>query len=295
VNAGLLVAIIVIVLIVLALAWFLMRQQRTARLRKQFGPEYERAVSESGSRQAAEAELEDRRARREKLEIIALEPAARDRYLEQWRLVQAQFVDSPTEATRAADRLINEVMRDRGYPVEDFEQRAADISVDHPQVVDDYRAAHAVAEANERSEASTEDLRQALVHYRSLFEELLETHGAAAIGLHDTGGRRDDTVVDTDHDGTTDRADVPAGADVPADRAGDGVPADGDGVPADREGVPADREGVPAGEDTAVRRDEAEHDEAVREHEATRHEGGTTEARPAASTPPERRTTEEAR
>ena len=268
-NAGLLVAIIVIVVIVLALAWILMRQQRTARLRKQFGPEYERAVSESGSRQAAEAELEDRRARREKLEIVALEPAARGRYLEQWRLVQAQFVDSPTEATRAADRLINEVMRDRGYPVEDFEQRAADISVDHPQVVDDYRAAHAVAEANERSEAGTEDLRQALVHYRSLFEELLETHGAAAIGLHDTGGRRDDTVVDTDHDGTTDRA-----ADVPADRAGDGVP---------------------AGEDTAARRDEAEHDEAVREHEATRHEGGTTEARPAASTPPERRTTEEAR
>jgi hypothetical protein len=273
VNAGLLVAIIVIVVIVLALAWFLMRRQRTARLRKQFGPEYERAVSESGSRQAAEAELEDRRARREKLEIVALEPAARDRYLEQWRLVQAQFVDSPTEATRAADRLINEVMRERGYPVEDFEQRAADISVDHPQVVDDYRAAHAVAEANERSEASTEDLRQALVHYRSLFEELLETHGAAAIGLHDTGGRRDDTVVDTDHDGITDRADVPA----------------------DRDGVPADRDGVPAGEDTAARRDEAEHDEAVREHEATQHEGGTTEARPAASTPPERRTTEEAR
>jgi hypothetical protein len=286
VNAGLLVAIIVIVVIVLALAWFLMRRQRTARLRKQFGPEYERAVSESGSRQAAEAELEDRRARREKLEIVALEPAARDRYLEQWRLVQAQFVDSPTEATRAADRLINEVMRDRGYPVEDFEQRAADVSVDHPQVVDDYRAAHAVAEANERSEASTEDLRQALVHYRSLFEELLETHGAAAIGLHDTGGRRDDTVVDTDHDGTTDRADVPA------DRADDGVPADraGDGVPADR-----DRDGVPDGEETVARRDEAEHDEAVREHEATRHEGGTTEARPAASTPPERRTTEEAR
>jgi hypothetical protein len=282
VNVGLLVAIIVIVLIVLALAWILMRQRRTARLRKQFGPEYERAVNESGSRQAAEAELEDRRARREKLEIVALEPAARDRYLEQWRLVQAQFVDSPTEATRAADRLINEVMRDRGYPVEDFEQRAADVSVDHPQVVDDYRAAHAVAEANERSEASTEDLRQALVHYRSLFEELLETHGAAAIGLHDTGGRRDDTVVDTDHDGTTDRA-----ADVPADRAAD--------VPADRDGVPADREGVPAGEDTAVRRDEAEHDEAVREHEATRHEGGTTEATPAASTPPERRTSEEAR
>jgi cytoskeletal protein RodZ len=230
VNAGLLVAIIVIAVIVLALAWLLMRQQRTARLRKQFGPEYERAVSESGSRQAAEAELEDRRARHEKFEIVALDPAARDRYLEQWRLVQAQFVDSPTEATRAADRLINEVMRECGYPVEEFEQRAADISVDHPQVVDDYRAAHTVAEANERSEASTEDLRQALVHYRSLFEDLLETHGAAAIGLHEASAGRDDAAAAGEH--------------------------------------------------------------AVREHEAVRHEGGTTDERPsAASTPPERRTT----
>ena len=91
-----------------------------------------------------------------------------------WRNTQAQFVDEPVEATREADRLITSVMRDRGYPVDDFEQRAADISVDHPQVVDDYRAAHAIAAANDRSEANTEDLRQALVHYRSLFEELLE-------------------------------------------------------------------------------------------------------------------------
>jgi hypothetical protein len=89
-------------------------------------------------------------------------------------MTQARFVDEPAEATREADRLITSVMRDRGYPVDDFEQRTADVSVDHPQVVDDYRAAHAIAAANERSEASTEDLRQALVHYRSLFEELLE-------------------------------------------------------------------------------------------------------------------------
>jgi hypothetical protein len=174
VNTGLLVSIIVIAVVVLALAWLLMRQRRSARLRKQFGPEYERAINQAGSRQAAEAELEDRRLRRQKLEIVVLDSGARVRYLEQWRLVQAQFVDSPPEATRAADRLINEVMRERGYPVEDFEQRAADVSVDHPQVVDDYRAAHTVAEANERSEATTEDLRQALVHYRSLFEDLLE-------------------------------------------------------------------------------------------------------------------------
>jgi hypothetical protein len=236
VNAGLLVAIIVIVVIVLALAWVLARQRRTRRLQEQFGPEYERAVNETGNRQAAEAELQDRRARRERLEIVALAPAARERYLERWRLVQAQFVDSPTAATRAADRLINEVMRERGYPVEEFEQRAADISVDHPQVVDDYRAAHGVAEANERSEASTEDLRQALVHYRSLFEDLLETHGAAAIGLHhETAAIREDAA--------------------------------------------------------AAERDQDAHGATVREHE-----GGSTDVRPpAASTPQERRTTEEAR
>ncbi len=212
-SAGLLVAIIVIVVVVLALAWIMQRRQRTARLRKQFGPEYDRAISDSGSRQAAEQELEERRTRRQKLVIVALDVPARDRYLEQWRLVQARFVDSPPEATRAADRLISEVMRERGYPVEDFEQRAADVSVDHPQVVDDYRAAHTVAEANERSEATTEDLRQALVHYRSLFEDLLEVDepgtstgreeaaiedDEAAVGRDDVAVGRDEVAVARD-------------------------------------------------------------------------------------------------
>ena len=190
-NTGLLVSVIVVVM--LALAWLLLRQQRTARLRKHFGPEYERAIGASSSRQAAESELEDRRLRREQLEIVPPDPGARDRHLEQWRLVQARFVDSPTEATRAADRLINEVMRERGYPVEEFEQRAADVSVDRPQVVDDYRAAHAVAEANERSEATTEDLRQALVHYRSLFEDLLEVDET---GAPDAAAARDAAARD---------------------------------------------------------------------------------------------------
>jgi hypothetical protein len=198
VNTGLLVAIIVIVVVVLALAWFVGRQLRTARLRRQFGPEYDRAVSGSG-RQAAESDLEDRRARRHKLEIVPLEVRARDRYLQEWRLVQARFVDSPPEATRSADRLISEVMRERGYPVEDFDQRAADISVDHPQVVEDYRAAHKVAEANERSSASTEDLRQALVHYRSLFEDLLE------VGPGEPAGPNGERARDARDDGSRDR------------------------------------------------------------------------------------------
>jgi hypothetical protein len=211
VNTGLLVAIIVIVVVVLALAWILGRQMRSARLRKQFGPEYERAVSDSGNRQAAERDLQDRRTRRQKLEIVPLEVGARDRYLEQWHLVQARFVDSPTEATRSADRLINEVMRERGYPVEDFDQRAADISVDHPQVVDDYRVAHTVAEANERSEATTEDLRQALVHYRSLFEDLLEVDEPGEPPARDADTTRDadataDATVGRDEPTTPDDA-----------------------------------------------------------------------------------------
>jgi hypothetical protein len=144
-DTGLLVAILVVIVLLALLAFFAGRQRRSRRLQDKFGPEYDRTVEET-----------------------------RTRYLEAWRNTQAQFVDEPAEATREADRLITSVMRDRGYPVDDFEQRAADISVDHPQVVDDYRAAHAIAARNDRSEASTEDLRQALVHYRSLFEELLE-------------------------------------------------------------------------------------------------------------------------
>src|SRR4029453_12600804 len=132
------------------------------------------AGGEAGARRAAEAELLDRTERRQQFDIVPLEPEARTRYLEAWRHTQAQFVDEPAEATREADRLATSGMRDRGAPVDHCEQRAPAISVDHPQVVDDYRAAHAIAARNDRSEASTEDLRQALVHYRSLFEELLE-------------------------------------------------------------------------------------------------------------------------
>ena len=173
-DTGLLVAILVVLILLALLAIFAGRQRRSRKLQDTFGPEYDRTVEEAGDRRAAETELQERTERRAGFDIVPLEPEARARYIEAWRNTQAQFVDEPVEATREADRLITAVMRDRGYPVDDFEQRAADISVDHPQVVDDYRAAHAIAAANDRSEASTEDLRQALVHYRSLFEELLE-------------------------------------------------------------------------------------------------------------------------
>ena len=184
-DAGLLIAIIVVLVLLALLAFFAGRQRRSRKLQETFGPEYDRTVEQAGDRKAAEAELKERAERRGGFDIVALEPEARARYVEAWRHTQAQFVDEPAEATREADRLITSVMRDRGYPVDDFDQRAADLSVDHPQVVDDYRAAHTIAVANDRSEASTEDLRQALVHYRSLFEDLLEDRPAEERGAEE--------------------------------------------------------------------------------------------------------------
>jgi hypothetical protein len=167
------VLIAVAVLAVVLIALFLARRQRSTKLRGRFGPEYDRAVSEEG-RRSGEAELRERVERRERLEVRELSPDARNRYSESWRLVQERFVDHPVQSIRDADQLVQQVMRDRGYPTDDFEQRAADISVDHPDVVDDYRAAHGAAEASSRGDATTEDLRQAMVRYRSLFTRLLE-------------------------------------------------------------------------------------------------------------------------
>src|SRR5688572_5638233 len=165
----LLVAVIVVLLCVVGV--LLLRQRRSAQLREGFGPEYDRVVEERGPR-AGEAELRERSDRRRSYDIRPLEPAARDRYAERWRATQAQFVDQPANALADADQLVAEVMRERGYPVEDFDQQADDVSVDHPHVVEHYRKAHKIQSARE---ASTEELRQGLVHYRALFDELLET------------------------------------------------------------------------------------------------------------------------
>ena len=165
-----------IVLVVLMIAFgATRRRQRTTQLREGFGPEYDRTVEDAGSRRRAESELAERQERREQLDIRPLTPAARDRYMDRWRDTQTHFVDDPGSAVGGADSLVQEVMRERGYPTDDFEQRAADISVDHPHIVEHYRAAHDISQSHERGEASTEDLRQSLVHYRALFEELLET------------------------------------------------------------------------------------------------------------------------
>jgi hypothetical protein len=177
VNVGIVIAILVVVVVVVLLAVVLGQRRRTGRLQEQFGPEYQRTVARTGDQRSAEADLTAREQRRRELDIIPLEPAARDRYVETWRVTQGKFVDDPAGATREADMLVAEVMRDRGYPVDDFDQRAADVSVDHPQVAENYRAAHAVYQANEQGLASTDDLRQAFVHYRSLFSELLDVEG----------------------------------------------------------------------------------------------------------------------
>jgi hypothetical protein len=167
------VIVAAVVVALLAIAALALRGRRRRGLQERFGPEYDRAVETTGDRREAEAELREREERHEELEIRELTPAARDRYFDEWRVVQARFVDAPGEAVGEADRLVQQVMRDRGYPVDDFETRAGALSVDHPHVVQNYRAAHGVWAANERGEATTEDLRQSLVHYRSLFEELL--------------------------------------------------------------------------------------------------------------------------
>jgi hypothetical protein len=168
--------IVIAAIVVLAvIAWAVMRSRRSQQMRERYGPEYDRTVEERGRRREAEQELAQREEKRQRLDIVPLSPEARDRYLASWREVQGRFVDDPAGALGDADGLVEGVMRDRGYPMDEFEQRAADISVDHPNVVENYRAGHAVYLANERGEATTEDLRQAVIHYRALFDELLET------------------------------------------------------------------------------------------------------------------------
>ena len=190
-----LIAVVVVVIVVGMIAMSASRKRRTRGLQEGFGPEYDRTVETTGDRKAAERDLEERRERREQLDIRELAPAARERYAGEWRDVQVRFVDNPGGAVREADTLVQQVMRDRGYPTDDFEQRAADISVDHPHVAEHYRAAHGVWSANERGQASTEDLRQSLVHYRSLFDELLGTGGADDALARDTASEDTEAEV----------------------------------------------------------------------------------------------------
>lgn len=172
---------VVIVAVIALVAVVVQQQQRRARLRQTFGPEYERLLRERGNRREAERELAGRYERRRGLDIRPLGAEQREMYAREWTDVQARFVDMPADAVRDADSLLSRVMRERGYPVGDFEQRAADVSVDHPGVVDNYRRAHAISQRSAAGEASTEDLRQAMVHYRSLFNQMLAEGDAADV------------------------------------------------------------------------------------------------------------------
>lgn len=164
---------LVLLLAVIAMAIVLMQRRRTNKLRSRFGPEYTRTVEAAGNPRKAEAALLDREKRVQKYTIKPLVPGDRERFTAAWRKVQAEFVDDPKGSLGHADALLGDVMAARGYPVSDFEQRSADLSVDHPVVVQNYRAAHHIAVRHAKGEAGTEELRQAMIHYRSLFDELV--------------------------------------------------------------------------------------------------------------------------
>ena len=174
-STGVLILLIVAAVIIVAgLLMMIIRKRRSQKLRQQFGPEYEREVRKEGDAAKAERVLQFRQKHREKFEVRALSPTDRSSFRYRWNEVQSRFVDDPKGAVIRAEGLVTDVMQARGYPIADFEQQAADISVDHPVVVENYRAAHDIALRHARGQASTEDLRNAMVHYRALFQELLD-------------------------------------------------------------------------------------------------------------------------
>lgn len=174
-NLALLAGVAVTALVIGgAIAWLIMRRRHHRRLRSRYGAEYDRIVDAGGDQRHAEEELLRREQRVKQFDIRSLSSEQRARYADDWRKVQAAFVDTPARAVSEADTLVTEVMRQRGYPMADFEQRAEDLSVDHPAVVENYRIAHDLAVRSERGSADTEDLRGAMLHYRKLFEDLLE-------------------------------------------------------------------------------------------------------------------------
>ena len=168
------VTIVVVVIVTVSVIVWLAANQRSKRLRERFGPEYTRTLEETGSKIRAEAKLEKLQKRVEHYQVTPLSSEARARFIAGWNKIQSRFVDDPRGALTKADRLIQEIMSARGYPVADFEQRAADLSVDHPLVVEQYRAGQEISLRHAQGRASTEDMRQAMIHYRTLFAELAD-------------------------------------------------------------------------------------------------------------------------
>jgi hypothetical protein len=173
-STALIVGIMIAVLVIAVVIYVIVREQRSRRLRARFGPEYRRALEETGSKTQAEAKLEKLESRVERFNIRPLSPVARANFVAAWQKIQARFVDDPKGALTEADKLIQEIMTARGYPVSDFDQRAADISVNHPLIVEHYRAGHDIWLEHSKGHASTEDMRQAMLHYRTLFAELAD-------------------------------------------------------------------------------------------------------------------------
>jgi len=188
------IVIIVVLVAIVVAAVMAARRRRTMALRQRFGTEYDRTLDARDGQRAAEADLRDRERERGRLDIKPLSEASRARYAGEWRAAQQSFVDQPEEATAAAYDLVNRVMAERGYPMRDFDARADLVSVDHPDVVENYRVAHGIHERAQHQQASTEDLREAMIRYRSLFEELLGADGGAAVpaGTGPAGARHTD-------------------------------------------------------------------------------------------------------
>ena len=186
------VLIVLAVLLVAAVAYALAKKRRSSKLRDQFGPEYDRTVESTGKRRDAERDLRERAERRESLDIRPLDPRRRELYADRWASAQQEFVDRPAEAVTDAQRLVTEVMEERGYPVGDTDQQMRDLSVDHADAMEEYRSAHQISQLNDRRQATTEQLRQAMVHYRSLFSRLLDTDDRSG---RDEGGRAGDAAA----------------------------------------------------------------------------------------------------
>jgi hypothetical protein len=184
-STATMIGIIVAVVAIAIILWIFMRKQKTQKLRTKFGPEYDHLVEqEQGNTRRAETILDERQKRVSKFQIRPLSTEERDRFAADWRRTQEHFVDDPRGAVSDADTLVNEALRTRGYPMGDFEQRAADISVEHPQVVENYRVAHDIAVRDKTGKATTEELRRAMQHYRNLFENVLDTRVSAYEEVH---------------------------------------------------------------------------------------------------------------
>ena len=194
-DPNLVIVIVVAAILVAGALWFT-SYRRSNQLRSRFGPEYHRALKDGDSTRKAEAELAEREKRVQALSIRPLTPNEHDAFVAEWHQVQAEFVDDPADAIGRADDLLGRVMSTRGYPVSDFDRAAADLSVDHPIVVQHYRRAHDIALRHEEGKADTEDLRKAMIHYRELFDELVDEQAPAETGETRAGNGRDQAVQD---------------------------------------------------------------------------------------------------